>query len=279
MLVNVLLKIALMERIFVNYYFRYLVFLILILSPYTLFAQNQDNVFSDSASIEECISYAMKYQPLVQQLKLDEAIANQDIKISLSDWLPQISANAGYNYFIKQPVAFFPNLADLTGQKVAVTTGLKNNSNILFSATQNIFTNDLLFASKTAKYYRKEIGQTTQKDLIQLVVNINKAFYDILLSEQMLSIINEDIDRLSISLKNANSLYTNGTTDKIDFSRATLALNNAKSQKISVTNSIISKKSFLKQLIGYPDNKPIELKYNFIEMKKDILIDTVQGIK
>ena len=279
MLVNVLLKIALMERIFVNYYFRYLVFLILILSPYTLFAQKQDNVLSDSASIEECISYAMKYQPLVQQLKLDEAIANQDIKISLSDWLPQISANAGYNYFIKQPVAFFPNLADLTGQKVAVTTGLKNNSNILFSATQNIFTNDLLFASKTAKYYRKEIGQTTQKDLIQLVVNINKAFYDILLSEQMLSIINEDIDRLSISLKNANSLYTNGTTDKIDFSRATLALNNAKSQKISVTNSIISKKSFLKQLIGYPDNKPIELKYNFIEMKKDILIDTVQGIK
>jgi outer membrane protein TolC len=110
-------------------------------------------------------------------------------------------------------------------------------------------------------------------------VDISKAFYDILLSEQMLSIINEDIDRLSISLKNANSLYTSGATDKIDFNRATIALNNAISQKTNITNSISAKKSFLKQLIAYPDDKPIKLKYNFNEMKKDILIDTLQGIK
>jgi outer membrane protein TolC len=265
---------------FLNKFYKYLALLTLILSaPSSLFAQKQDNVFSDSASIDECISYAMKYQPLVRQLKLDEAIANQNIKISLSDWLPQISASAGYSYYIKQPVSVFPNLTDPTGPKVDVKIGLKNNSNVLFSASQNIFTNDLLFASKTARYYRQQVGQTTQESLIQLVVNINKAFYDILLSEQMLSIINEDIDRLSISLKNANSLYKSGSTDKIDFSRATIALNNAKSQKINITNSISSKKSFLKQLMGYPDDKPLELKYNFIEMKKDILIDTVQGIK
>jgi outer membrane protein TolC len=265
---------------FLNKFYKYLALLTLILSaPSSLFAQKQDNVFSDSASIDECISYAMKYQPLVRQLKLDEAIANQNIKISLSDWLPQISASAGYSYYIKQPVSVFPNLTDPTGPKVDVKIGLKNNSNVLFSASQNIFTNDLLFAFKTARYYRQQVGQTTQESLIQLVVNINKAFYDILLSEQMLSIINEDIDRLSISLKNANSLYKSGSTDKIDFSRATIALNNAKSQKINITNSISSKKSFLKQLMGYPDDKPLELKYNFIEMKKDILIDTVQGIK
>ncbi len=265
--------------IFNNNYIYLTILILTILDPFTLSAQKQDNVFSDSATIDECISYAMKYQPLVKQLKLDEAIANQDIKISLSDWLPQISASAGYNYVIKQPVAFFPNLNDLTAPKVEVTTGFKNNSSILFSASQSIFTNDLLFASKTARYYRKQIGQTTERGLIQMVVEINKAFYDILLSEQMLSIINEDIDRLSISLKNTKSLYANGSTDKIDFSRATIALNNAKAQKISITNSINSKKSYLKQLIGYPDSEPIKLKYNIIEMKKDVLIDTIQDIK
>ena len=221
----------------------------------------------------------MKYQPLVRQLKLDEAIANKDIKISLSDWLPQITSTAGYQYILKQPVLFFPNLTDLTGPKVPVTAGLKQNSNVIFTANQNIFTNDLFFAARTARYYRQQVGQTTQKGIIQLVVDINKAFYDILLSEQMLSIINEDIDRLSTSLKNAKALFTNGTTDKIDYNRAIIALNNAQSQKISIMNSIKSKKSFLKQLIGYPDNKPIKLKYNFNEMKKDILIDTLQGIK
>jgi outer membrane protein len=273
-------KYYLMELKYLNNNYRFIGLLVLIiLSPFTLFAQKQDDVFSDSASIDQCISYAMKYQPLVRQLKLDEAIANQNIKISLSDWFPQISANAGYSYYIKQPVSVFPNLTDPTGPKVDVKIGLKNNSNVLFSASQNIFTNDLLFASKTARYYRQQVGQTTKEGLIQLVVNINKAFYDILLSEQMLSIINQDIDRLSTSLQNANSLYVNGTTDKIDYSRATIALNNAKSQKINITNSIKAKKSYLRQLIGYPDDRPIDLKYNFNEMKKDILIDTVQGIK
>lgn len=269
-----------MKRKMYKWHYRYLVSLILIiLNSYALRAQSQENILPDSAGIDDCISYAMKYQPLVRQLKFDEAIANQDIKISLSDWLPQISSTAGYQYILKQPVLFFPNLTDLTGPKVPVTAGLKQNSNVVFTASQNIFTNDLFFAARTARYYRQQVGQTTQKGIIQLVVDISKAFYDILLSEQMLSIINEDIERLTTSLKNAKALFTNGTTDKIDYSRATIALNNALSQKISITNSIKSKKSFLKQLIGYPDNKPLKLKYNFNEMKKDILIDTLQGIK
>ena len=259
---------------------RYLIYLVLFLfDSFALRAQKQDKIFSDSVSIEECIKYAMNNQPLVKQLKLDEAIANQTIKISLSDWLPQINSNAGYQIFLKQPVSLFPNLSDLTGPLVQVTTAQKYNSSLQISASQNIFTNDLLFAGKSARYYRQQIGQTTRKGLIQLVVDINKAFYDILLSEQMLNIINEDIDRLSISVKNANALYTNGTTDKIDFNRATISLNNAKSQKISIANSIKSKKSLLKQLIGYPESNPLELKYNFNEMKRDVLIDTIQSIK
>jgi outer membrane protein TolC len=118
----------------------------------------------------------MNNQPLVKQLKLDEAIANQTIKISLSDWLPQINSNAGYQIFLKQPVSLFPNLSDLTGQLVQVTTAQKYNSSFQISASQNIFTNDLLFAGKSARYYRQQTGQTTLKGLIQLVVDINKAF-------------------------------------------------------------------------------------------------------
>lgn len=273
-----------MERIFIIKYLRYIAYLILLLlvlmlfDSYSLSAQTQDKFFSDSASVEECIKYAMDNQPLVKQLRLDEAIANQTIKISLSDWFPQINFTSGYQYFIKRPVSFFPNSSNPAGPEVQVTTAQKYSSDFQFSASQNIFTNDLLFAGRSARYYRQQVGQTTHKGLIQLVVDINKAFYDILLSEQMLNIINEDIERLSVSLKNADALYTNGTTDKIDYNRAIIALNNARSQKIAVINSIKTKKSLLKQLMGYPDTKPIQLKYNFNEMKKDILIDTTQGI-
>ncbi len=249
-----------------------------ILASPEITAQDQPSFFTDSVSISECISYALIHQPLVSQLKIDEAIADQTIKSSLADWFPQVTSNAGIQHYLKQPVSIFPNFSDPTGPKIEVTTGVKNISNIQFSANQKIFNNDLWFAGRTAGDYRRQVRQTGRREAISLVVEVSKAFYDVLLSQQMLKIINEDINRLSISLKDALALYNSGLRDKIDYSRATASLNNARSQKISVTNSINAKLTFLKQLMGYPENKDLNLKKSFDEMKKDLVLDTLQSV-
>jgi outer membrane protein len=267
-----------MIKIFINKkgFLLFVIFCLMI--SFTLKAQDKKTL-PDSVSIDECLGYAMKHQPLVKQLKLDEEIANQNIKIALSAWLPQINSSAGYQYYLKQPVSIFPDLSNPTGPKIPLTAGVRNNSSIQFSASQNIFTNELYFAGRTARYYRQEAKQTTLKELVQLVVDISKAFYDVLLSEQMLNIIDEDIDRLSKNLNDAIALFKNGTTDKIDYSRATISLNNVRSQRISTINSINAKLSYLKQLMGYPNDKSLALKYDFNSMKKDFLIDTLEGIR
>ena len=244
----------------------------------TLKAQDP-KVFSDSVTIGECLSYAMKNQTMVKQYKYDEEIANQNIRIALSDWFPQITSSASYQYYLKQPVSIFPNLSDPAGPKIPITAGVRNNSSVLFNLSQNLFTSDLYFAGRTSRYYRQQSRQTTQKELVQLVVDISKAFYDVLLSEQMLNIIDEDIDRLTKSLNDSYALYKNGATDKVDYSRATISLNSVRSQKVSVINSINSKLVYLKQLMGYPQAKPLFLKYDFDGMKKAILIDTLQTIR
>ena len=73
-------------------------------------------------------------------------------------------------------------------------------------------------------------------------------------------------------------MYNNGVKDKIDYSRATVLLNSARSQKISVTNSISEKLTFLKQLMGYPENQVLKLKKSFNEMKDNFIIDTLETI-
>ncbi len=253
--------------------------ILFIFTSLCLSAQVQKNFFSDSVSIKECLNYALQYQPQLKQLKIDEEIAEQRIQISLSDWLPQLNSNAGYQYYMKQPVSVFPNFSDPTGPKVQITTGVKNNSNIQFNATQKIFNNDLYFTGRSARFYRQKVKQEGQIDAIQLVVDISKAFYDVLLSRQMLNIINEDIDRLTKSLKDALAMYNSGVRDRIDYSRATMALNSALSQKTGVTNSITAKLAYLKQLMGYPDEMPLMLRNSFNEMKKDIMIDTLRKIQ
>ena len=51
----------------------------------------------------------MQHSPVVKQLELDERISQQDIRIAYSDWLPQITSSANYQYYLKQPVIFLPN--------------------------------------------------------------------------------------------------------------------------------------------------------------------------
>ena len=169
-------------------------------------------------------------------------------------------------------------LSNPTGPKILIPNGVLYNSNIQFSATQNIFNNDVYIAGRTAGNYRLQASQTTRSAMIELVVEINKAFYDVLLSREQLNIIKEEIDRLTKSLKDAYALYQNGTSDMIDYKRATISLNNALSQKKNAEESIKAKISYLKQVMGYPNEKPLNLSSNIISMEKDAIIDTLQNI-
>jgi outer membrane protein len=239
-------------------------------------AHNPQIIRSDSLTIKDCISYAMQNQPLVRQLKLDELITNQDVKIALSDWLPQINSTAAVQRYLRQPISMFPDFSNPSGPKIPITTGVLNNSLISFTATENLFNSDVFLAGRTAKTYRLQSAQTTRDAMIELVVEINKAFYDVFLSYEQLDLINDQIGRLSKSLKDAYSQYQNGATDIIDYKRATIALNNAVAEKKSAAESIKVKTSYLKQLMGYPDDKPLTLNADISSMEKDVILDTLE---
>jgi outer membrane protein len=253
------------------------VFLFLLLSGAR--AQDQNAFFTDSAGIKDCIDYAMKHQPLVTQLKINERIADQSVKSALSEWFPQITSNAGFTHYLKQPVVIFPNFSDPSGPKIEVTTGVKNNSTIQFSASQKIFSSDLWLAARTSRDYRQQANESGMKEAIQLVVDVSKAYYDVLLTREMLNIVDEDIDRLSQSLDDALALYNSGMTDNIDYNRATVSLNNARTQKISLENSLNAKHTYLKQLMGYPVGKDLRIRNSFRDMQREIVFDTLQSLQ
>ena len=254
------------------------ILLIALLFSARLFSQPPEVMIHDSASLNECITYAFKNQPLVKQLKLDEDIASQNIRIALTDWLPQINSTVTFQKNIKRPTLIFPNFSDPTGPKTEVTTGVNYNSSLALSASQTIFNYTVYLAGSTAKFYKQKSKQTTNEALIGLVVNVSKAYYDVLLTRLQLNILNEDIQRLDKSLKDAFVRYQNGISDKIDYKRATISLNDAKTQKISAEESIKAKYTYLKQLMGYPDDKPLVLSYDSIRMQNDMLVDTVTGL-
>ena len=220
-----------------------------------------------NATLDACVQYALKHYPLMQQALLDEQITDRQIKGKLADWYPQIGLNASYTDYFQLPRIAF------SGQYVQ--SGTYNNSSVAFGLTQNIFTRDVLLASRTKNDVMTNIKQTTETDKIAVTVNVSKAFYDVLLTEEQIKVLNDDIVRLERNLKDTYSQYQGGLVDKTDYKRATISLNNSKAEQKNDQETLKAKYAVLKQLMGYTSQDSLELVYDSAQMESEVYIDTM----
>jgi outer membrane protein len=246
-------------------------FVFLLLAGQDVISQTPKDSVLREASLQDCIQYALKHQPLVQQSLIDEEITERQIKSRLADWYPQLNFNYSYQHNFQLQAAFFNgNVAQ---------NGARNVSTVGASLTQNIFNRDALLASRSAGDVRKQFKQTTAANKIDVVVNVSKAFYDVLLTARQIDLLNEDIIRLERSLKDAYSQYQGGIVDKTDYKRATIALNNAKAQRKNLQELLTARYATLKQEMGYVNNNQVTLLYDSAKIESEIFIDTTAAVK
>lgn len=231
--------------------------------------QTQDSTLT-AATLNECVQYALAHQPRIQQSLIDEQIVDANIKTKLSEWYPQLNLDYSLQHYFKTPVSVING--------TPVSTAPKNFSTAYFSATQNIFNRDVLLASQTAKNVRTEASQLTTNNKIYLTLNVSKAFYDVLLSQQQIDLVDQDIARLTRSVRDAYNQYKAGVVDKTDYKRAQILLNNAQAQKKQYTEAVKAKFSVLKLLMGFPQNDTFSLVYDSVQLKNEIFIDTLQQV-
>lgn len=243
-------------------------------SPGQLSGDPGQAVSDGKVTLQECIDYALQNRPAVQQSYLDEEIGERDINASLADWFPQISASASYDRNLKLPTIVLPNFEDPGGPPQIRQTGLYNNSSLLLQADQQILDAGLIQASKVARYIRKQNTQNTENAKINTVVEVSKAFYDILTSEEQLKIIDENLVRIEKQLKDATARYETGLVDKTDYKRATITLRNTQADKKRTLELLKYKYAYLKQLMNYPAEQDLELVFGNTDMEQEILLDT-----
>ena len=198
----------------------------LLFFPFMLSAQqNEKDTLLPQATLENCIRYAIVHNPELKNARLNEDITEATIKSKLADWYPQVNFNYNLQHNFQLPTLNFNGML--------INTGSVNTSGLDFGATQNIFNKDVLLASRTSKYVRLQVRQNTKEQNINIAVMVSKAFYDVILTKQQINVTEQDIQRIEISLKDAFYQYQSGITDKTDYKRATISLNNAKAQKNS----------------------------------------------
>ncbi|MGI4832113.1 MAG: TolC family protein [Janthinobacterium lividum] len=175
-------------------------------------------------TLSHCLSYALAYQPLVRQARLDEGITDAANRVALSAWLPQVNAMAVGQHYFGLPFTVFPDLT--TGIPTPRQLGVQNVTTLGLAGTQTIFNNDALLAARQAPYNRLAAGQNTLNNKIATVSDVSKSFYSVLLSQRPAQVFDEDIRRLSRNYQDARNRYNAGIVDKTDFLQAEISLNN-----------------------------------------------------
>jgi len=224
----------------------------------------------EQGSLNDCVRYALAHQPLVCQSQIDEAITEHAISSKLADWYPQLSLGFSFQHDPQLPTSIV--------QGNPVKFGLQNTSTGLFSLSQTIFDRDVLLASSTAADVRRLSTQQEASTAIDVVVNVSKAFYAVLVTREQLDLTNDDIARLRQSFADAYNQYKSGVVDKTDYQRATIALNNAMALKRENEELLGARIAALKNQMGYPAGVDLSLKYDTTTMEQEAVFDTAQPV-
>src|SRR3569833_2280628 len=95
----------------------------LLIFPAALFAQaGTDTV----VTLKQCVEFALRNQPAVRQAAIDQQINERDIRIGLSDWLPQVNGSCQYQHYFKGSPA-----SNSTGVATTNTSGRNDEFSVL----------------------------------------------------------------------------------------------------------------------------------------------------
>lgn len=215
-------------------------------------AQQKDTVAT--FTLNQAISYAQKHQSSILNAQIDEQIAKNTVKQTIGIGLPQVSGTANFQDFLKVPTSlvpaifFDPNAAP--NATIPVQFGVKYNSGFGLELNQLVFDGTYLVGLKASRTYKELSTKNTKRTRIETAVAVTKAYYSVLVSNEQLSLLDANLDRLKKSLNDTEQLFKNGFVEKIDVDRLTVLNNNLLTERENVVRLLALNKDLLKFQMG-----------------------------
>ncbi len=223
------------------------------------FATKAQNTFS----LQEAINYALAHNESLKNAIVATKDADAQVYETRADGLPQINANFGYTNNTKlQQSIVRADIFDPTAGPDDITTvafGVQHQSNFNITATQMIWDGSFFIGLKAAKMLREKVIVDEEKAKVDVVEQVTKAYYLVLVNQIRTELIDTNISTLESTLKDTRELYENGFAEKIDVTRLQVQLNNLKTERQGVDQVITSSKNLLKLSMGMLVTESLEL--------------------
>lgn len=231
---------------------------------------------SGSFSLQQAIDYALTHQTAVLNAQIDEQIAKNTVKQTTGIGLPQVNSSFSFQDFLKLPTSLLPGelAGEPVGTFVPVRFGQKYQSTVGLEASQLLFDGTYLVGLQAAKTFKELSIRNTKRTKIETAVAVSKAYYSVLVSNELLSLLDANLSRLKKSLNDTEAYYKNGFVEKVDVDRLRVLSNNLETERQNVVRLLALNVNVLKFQMGLPvdtDFKTSDKIEQFV-LKSEVLV-------
>jgi outer membrane protein TolC len=239
-------------------------------------------------TLDDCIKYALENTIEVKNARVDEQIAEAKVKETFGIGLPQIEGSVAVQHNQKLPRFFAmyataqgfagqdedgnPNL-DIPGVESTDIVAMQNFFQLKSSGNAGLTINQLLFNTtylvglKAAGTYRELAERSSEQTQIQVVENVTKAYYAVLINNERIALFDNNIARVDSLLRTTTALNQNGFAEAIDVDRTQVTLNNLKSERLKFLNLQNLSLGLLKFQMNYPMEKDLTVAGSLQDLK------------
>ena len=233
-------------------------------------------------SLQQTVDFAKKNNLQVKNALLNVQIQQQTNKGITAAALPTISGNVGTTYYIDIPTTLVPG--EFAGQPPGTFKALKFGTK--YTTTAGVQLQQLLFDGQvfvglqardaSMKFQNKAVEVTDEA----IRVNVHKIYYQLVVSKTQVELLDANITRLQKLQHDVTEMYKNGFAERLDIDKIEVSLNNLKTEKQKVLNSIDVGYAGLKTLIGMPVRDTLILtdKISDDDIKSVALLDSANYI-
>ncbi|MGQ9607743.1 MAG: TolC family protein [bacterium] len=262
-----------------------------------------NNAFSQESTgltLEDCIKIAMENNISVKSAEEKVKLAEQKVNEARASFMPSISGSGTYTYAGKLPEFEIDFSSMFSGMPIgasgappgdsmssggfssmgssgrAFALGKKHTSQVGLSLQQAMFTwGKILNSYKQASLNLESEKQGFESVKQQVIFDTTKAFYGVLLAQELVKVTDMAVKQASAHVKMAQDLVDAGTATNFDLLRAKVQLANIRSQSIKMQNMLKLAKDGLNNTLGMNLNADFSLKGEFVYKPIDVDLDSL----
>ncbi|MCG6912879.1 TolC family protein [bacterium BMS3Abin03] len=255
-------------------------FILLLFFPFILVAQIK------TFTIDEAIQTAIENNRDIKIALMNVQKSDAAVSEAFGYALPKLDASASFSHFLKKPKMSFPDFeALLTNAAYSilfdenviprddskfrpVNNTLQsfvqaNNFETNLQLTQTLFSSAVFKGIGASQIYLNLAKEDLKNQVSETVLNVQEAFYGVLLTKELLKITEESFKNAQDNLVTVNAMFDQGLVAEFDKLQAEVQVENIRPVVSQMQNNLLNAKNALKIVVGIDQQTEIDVTGEF----------------